>query len=170
MIGETKEEIYKIGDEIDFYCSKCRLNLHGNVAAVSTGGKALKVTCRTCHFTGPYKVEKTDAEIRGKMLKRALAMRDARTSRTADLTRATQPSGGTDVTKRWRKLTEDVDSRHASMYAPHKAFEEGDALIHKQHGLGVVTQVLHDNAFVALFRTVEVPLEMNAPEQQNMEG
>jgi hypothetical protein len=161
MLGSKKDELYKIGDEMDFWCSKCRLNLHGTVAALTDGGKVAKVTCNTCRFTVPYKDERTEAEIRGKLLKRALSMRDRRQQRQGDAEAARAPSGGSDITQRWRKLTEDVNSTRAALYGPEKSFKLGDSLIHRQHGLGIVTQVLHENAFVAIFRNVEVPLEMN---------
>jgi methyl coenzyme M reductase beta subunit len=60
---------------------------------------------------------------------------------------------------RWRKATADADAR-APIYRDTEMYEVGDALIHPRHGLGVVQQVIHENAALVLFREVEVPLEM----------
>ena len=157
-----------IGDEVDFYCSKCKLNLHGNVASV-VDGEVKQVTCRTCHFTVAFKREKTAAEFKAQQLKRAFALRDRRQQPQVVGADRGAASRGPEVTNRWRKLTEDVDARFAPRYAPEKSYEEGDLVIHKQYGLGIVQQVLHEKGFVAIFRTVELPLEMNAvpPEDED---
>jgi hypothetical protein len=156
---------YAIGDSVEFHCSKCKLNLNGNVAAV-VDGEVQQVTCRTCRFTVQFKPERSDADIRAEMLKRAFAARDRKQARinAQQGVRATA-SGGPEVTKRWREATEDSDMRFTQRYASHRSYGEGDELIHKEHGLGVVTQILHEGACLALFRKVEVPLEMNVQQE-----
>jgi len=48
---------YKAGQEIDAYCTKCKLDLaHRIVAEVS--GKPIKVECRTCYTTHQYRAPK----------------------------------------------------------------------------------------------------------------
>ncbi len=157
-----------IGDEVDFYCTRCKLNLHGNVASV-VNGEVKKVTCRTCHFTVAFKREKSDAEFRAQKLKRAFALRDRRQQAQVAGADRGAATGGTEVTKRWRKLTDDVDARFAPRYQREKSYDEGDLVIHKQYGLGIVQQVLHEQAFVAIFRTIELPLEMNASPDEDEE-
>jgi len=157
---------YEVGDEIDLFCKKCRLNLHGNVAALHDG-QVKTVTCRTCRTTQPFSRERTDSEVRAGVLKRAFAARDRRQKRMTSEVPTTDTMTGSDVTKRWRETTEDVDARYASRYSRFKVYESDEVLIHREHGLGVVTEVLHDNAILVLFRKVETPLEMNAePEEE----
>jgi len=156
---ENKE--IRIGDEIAFWCSNCSLNLWGNVSAVE-GGEVVQVSCRTCRTQQPYKPEKSDLELRRKVLQKAFSIRDRRKQQWQEPSEQAKGPGKNDVTKRWREQTEEVDARYAGHYAAEKNYEEGDVMIHPQHGLGVVQSVLHPNAAVVLFRTVEVPLEMNA--------
>ena len=150
-----------IGDEVEFYCSKCRLNLYGNVASV-VNGEVKQVTCRTCRSTVGFKREKSEAEFRALKLKQAFALRNRRQQPQSVGVDRGAASGGPEVTRRWRKLTDDVDARFAPRYGPDRNYEKGDLVIHKQYGLGIVQEVLHENAFVAIFRTAELPLEMNA--------
>lgn len=44
----------RLGDVIDDYCPRCRLLMNHDVATIADG-KALKVTCRTCHNTHDYR-------------------------------------------------------------------------------------------------------------------
>lgn len=160
---------HSIGDMVEFYCGRCRLNLNGNVTAV-IDGEVMKVTCRTCRFTVQYKPMKSEEELRAQKLKRAFAGRDKKQARMkGQQDSRTTAAGGPEVTRRWREMTEDADALYAPRYAPEKSFDEGDVLIHKQYGLGVVTQVVHEGAFVAIFRNAEVPLEMNAVQETDDE-
>lgn len=153
----STDEPVKIGDIIDIYCSRCRLNLDGSVAALQ-GEEVVQATCRTCNTTQKYRTPVDEGMKRARMLRKAFAIRDKRKSMEA----AAQPPvpAGESVTDRWRVLTADVDSRFAAMYRSTGTYRLEDVIIHPKHGLGIVTQVLHENAFLGLFREVEVPLEM----------
>jgi len=157
-MAENKE--LRVGDEIPFWCSSCNLNLWGNVAAVE-GGEVLQVTCRTCRSTVGYRPEKSDIELRRKTLQKAFSVRDRLKQRWDNSPEAPKASVKNDVTRRWREATEGVDSRYAPLYSPEKSFEEGDTMIHPEHGLGIVERILHENAALVLFRLSETPVEMN---------
>jgi len=160
-------QVYSVGDEIDFYCKKCRLNLNGNVAVVEES-KPVTVTCRTCRFTQSFVPEKSAEDLRAAQLRKAFRIRDRRRQQYAPTeTSRTAPAGGAEVTTRWRTATEDLDARYAPRYDRHASYEEGKALIHREHGLGVIQQVLHENAVLVLFRKVECPLEMNAEREED---
>jgi hypothetical protein len=163
-------ESFVVGDEVDFYCRKCRLNLHGNVAAVKDG-TVVSVTCRTCRSTQPFIAEKSDEELRTTTLRKAFRIRDRRAQQWAQVEESrpapTPPKAAKDVTARWRRATEGVDARYAGKYSPQKNYEVDDLLIEKQHGLGIVTRILHENAVLVLFRKDELPLEMNAKESED---
>jgi len=48
------EPIYRLGDLIDDYCTRCRLLLNHAVASM-VDGKVVKVVCETCHNEHPYR-------------------------------------------------------------------------------------------------------------------
>jgi len=48
------EPVYRLGDLIDDYCTRCRLLLNHAVASM-VGGKVVKVVCETCHNEHPYR-------------------------------------------------------------------------------------------------------------------
>jgi hypothetical protein len=158
---------FAIGDEIDFFCKKCRLNLHGNIAALR-GAEVAKVTCRTCRSTQPYFPERSEEELRSGLLKRAFRIRDRRQQQFTDMEKArTDTAALPDVTKRWREATENVNANYARKYSETAAFKEGDVIVHTVHGLGIVTSLLHEQGFLALFRKAEVPLPMSMPAKED---
>ena len=46
--------LFRLGDEIDDYCPRCKLLLNHAVASL-VDGKVVKVVCQTCHSEHPYK-------------------------------------------------------------------------------------------------------------------
>ena len=48
------EPIYRLGDLIDDYCTRCRLLLNHAVAGM-VDGRVVKVVCETCHNEHPYR-------------------------------------------------------------------------------------------------------------------
>lgn len=153
----------KIGDVIEISCTQCRLNLDGTVAAM-VDDEVVQVTCRTCGNTQKYAPPMDEEDRRKRVMKRVVGGREkkrATQERSAkDMKVAYSPN---ELTARWRQLTQGMRSAEGAIYNPRNTFQEGDALIHPQHGFGIVTQVIHENAVLVLFREVEVPLEMGAP-------
>jgi hypothetical protein len=47
-------ERFRLGDDIDDYCIKCKRLTNQSILAI-VDGKAVKVRCRTCYTEGPYK-------------------------------------------------------------------------------------------------------------------
>jgi hypothetical protein len=157
-MSDTK---YDLGDIIDIYCTRCRLNLDGSVTAMEHT-TVVQVTCRTCDNVQKYKPHVPEEVLRERMLKKAFSIRDRRRKQQRETQVAKKTAhSATDVTARWRAATEDSDPRFSRMYREADTYEEGDNIIHSQHGLGVVQQVLHENAALVLFREIECPLEMN---------
>src|SRR5262245_13687579 len=52
--GEPTMPAYKAGQEIDAYCTKCKMDLLHKIVAV-VDGKPVKVECRTCYTTHLYR-------------------------------------------------------------------------------------------------------------------
>ena len=46
--------LFRLGDEIDDYCPRCKLLLNHAVASMM-GNDVVKVVCQTCHTEHPYK-------------------------------------------------------------------------------------------------------------------
>jgi hypothetical protein len=62
--------------------------------------------------------------------------------------------------KRWRELTDEVDSRNALPYTRQRVFQEGEFLLHKAHGMGFVEAVEGDEITV-FFRESTETLAIN---------
>jgi hypothetical protein len=152
--------IGEIGEIVEMYCSTCRLNLDGSVTALDSGNRVVQVTCRTCDNVQKFRPPMPDEEKRQRLLKKAFAIRDRRQAASVQLQAEIRKAHSTnDVMARWREATEDAGPR-APIYRDTEVYEVGDQLIHNQHGLGVVQEIIHDNAILVLFREAEVPIEM----------
>lgn len=175
----------ELGDIIEAYCEKCRLNLDVSVAAV-VGGEIKQVQCRTCSNFVPYKEPIPDSVRKERVFKRVLSIRDRKSQRRGDSGPTVQRRGAgrtpatfepppphlagaetppppprrPEQTKRWREVTDQVDSRSALPYTPQRSFREGEYLLHKQFGMGYVEKVEGDE-IVVLFRDGEESLPIN---------
>lgn len=47
-------KVYSAGDEVDSYCTRCRLNLNHTIIAM-VGPKVVKVKCKTCGSVHSYR-------------------------------------------------------------------------------------------------------------------
>lgn len=55
--------------------------------------------------------------------------------------------------KRWEELTEDLTSIHGRPYDAGRCYHEGDIILHKQFGMGVVENLMEDDGTInVLFR------------------
>ncbi len=61
---------------------------------------------------------------------------------------------------RWVELTSKLSSRHGKPYYADRTYTEGDVLLHKRHGMGVVESVVHEEAIMVLFRDGAQVIEM----------
>lgn len=61
---------------------------------------------------------------------------------------------------KWKELTSQLSSRDGKPYYPDRTYAEGDVLLHKRHGMGVVESVVHEHAIMVLFRDVREVIEM----------
>lgn len=172
----------QLGDIIEAYCEKCRLNLDASVAAV-VGDEVKQVQCRTCGNFVPYREPVPDSVKKERVFKRVLAMRDRRSQQPTTIQRRGQepvaPDGAASPAvpridpavrakqnedeRRWREVTDQVDSRSAVPYTAQRTFREGEFILHKSFGMGHVESVT-DDAMVVLFREGEQTLPINQDE------
>ncbi len=170
MATESNERP-RLGDVVDAWCPRCRLNLSASVAALHADGRIAKVECRTCHNFHAYRPPKDLEAERRRKLKRLAAQRGGRSRshsgspQTATGGAARAASGGDDVTRqRWDELTADVKPWQARPWRADRAVQVGQFVAHKHHGLGYVEGVSPDGRFaIVLFREGHVRLEMSPP-------
>ncbi|MCA9513393.1 MAG: hypothetical protein KC635_00465 [Myxococcales bacterium] len=60
--------------------------------------------------------------------------------------------------KRWNEATDKIDSRYARPHRSHEAYEVGEAVLHKVHGMGIIEKVAADGDLSVLFRNGFVTL------------
>ncbi len=65
--------------------------------------------------------------------------------------------------ERWKALTAPLGWRDGKPYSAQKTYKEGDVVLHKALGMGIVEQVVHDHACLVLFRDSQTVLEMATP-------
>ena len=156
----------ELGDVIEAYCEHCRLALDVSVAAV-TDGEVKQVQCRTCSNFVPYRPPSDATKRRQRVIRRVLANRDRKQSRSARPVEATTPDPPVPqkipTDPRWLELTEGVDSTGAVPYTHYRCFSEGDYILHKSFGMGYVESVGEDDQIVVVFREGQQTLLINQP-------
>ena len=151
------EKTWSLGDEIEIYCPSCRLNLDGNVAAVYEG-EIKQAQCRTCGNFVKYRPPADMQKKRERQIKELMRIQAKKKGRK-DPDAEEEIDGaeeGADTSEsitleRWKKLTDDVDSRYARPYDRHRTYSEGVILLHKAHGMGHIESV-SETQMIVLFK------------------
>ena len=158
----------ELGDIVEAYCERCRLNLDASIAAVD-GDEIRQVQCRTCNNFVRYKKPVAESVRKDRVIKRVLRMRDRKMGRSAtaapDPTPAPPPKPKAVVSERWVELTDDMDSTRATPYVATRVYGEGDYILHKSHGMGYVERLDGEESMVVLFRLGEQALPINQPRE-----
>jgi hypothetical protein len=108
----------KLGQQVDVYCGRCKVERYHTVAAIGDGGRIERVVCGYCQSARKYK--------------------DPAYSKPA----SPRASGGVRRAKREEELPD--PSTPARPYSPHEHYEKGDVLFHAKYGRGRVTEVRGD--------------------------
>lgn len=88
----------------------------------------------------------------------------AEAPKAASLATGALPAAADDsVNARWQRLTATLSARDGRPYNQTRAYKVGDVLLHKGFGLGVVREVIHEQACMVLFRDKETVLPMSMP-------
>ena len=129
---------YRAGQEIDAYCTKCKLDLTHKIVAV-VGNKPAKVECRTCYGVHNYRAPKSAAA--------AAAAPSA--------PRAARSSSGSSRASAAKSEPEPpmVPPDHAriALYAISEKFSVGSWISHKTFGIGVVLREIASNKIEVRF-------------------
>ncbi len=125
---------YKAGQEIDAYCTKCKMDLGHKIVAV-VSGKPVKVECRTCMTTHNYRAAK--------------GVREPGAVAAAPPPRATGPTSVNVATPRATttrsKPVDELpavppDGVHIHIYKIFDRFRPEQWIQHKTFGIGVVVR------------------------------
>jgi hypothetical protein len=147
---------FKLGDDIDAYCKRCRLNLNASVTALNNG-EVVQVFCRTCFTTQPYKPPVNVAEKRKKALERVLRMRDKKIKgEQKSAPENPDDSPVKEIPKKpenmWDEMMKDFDFRKGKPYDASRNYQMKDFLLHKIHGVGIVVNLVDEKTIQVLFK------------------
>ena len=114
---------WRPGDEIEAYCTKCRLNLNHIIVAVIKNAPE-RVKCMTCEGEHKYRPPKVKASKKktGKTAKKKSSKKEQSSSKGPNLT------------------AEEIEK--AVVYSCDGVFKEGEILKHKKFGTGKITSIL----------------------------
>jgi hypothetical protein len=137
------------GNEVDAWCTKCRMDLiHRVVAAVA--GKPKRVECQTCHTQHNYRPPKgakdpipKDGEVPTKE-KKAKA---AKAAKSTKVPRKLQP-----LVNEWEARVLGQAAAAFAAYSAKAQFAANQLLRHKSFGEGFVAEVMEDKKINVVFR------------------
>lgn len=132
--------LLRAGQEIDAWCTKCKLDLTHRIIAVADG-KPARVECRTCYTTHNYRAPKTSVV--------AVVTRAARSGSTRD-SAAPKPRKSRAAAEEHVAVVPPPGARVVP-YRMTEAFAKEQWIVHKSFGNGVVLSVLADNKIEVRF-------------------
>lgn len=108
----------KLGQQVDVYCGKCKVERYHTVAALGNNGQIERIVCGYCHTPRKY--------------------RDPAT------TTVRRSTAGTGV-RRTREVDDRPDPyATARPFSPQEHYEKGDTIMHSKYGRGRVAEVRGD--------------------------
>lgn len=152
------EAKFDIGQEIEAYCERCRLNLNCTISAMDED-QIKQVECRTCGNFVRYRPPVDESARKQKMLERVLRMRDKKRQKRPP----NAPRSSMNADPRWVEMTEGVNSTWAVPYRAERMYEEGDFVLHKRFGLGYVDRQEKEKEIAVLFREGVIFLPVDQP-------
>ena len=120
-------EIFKVGGEVDAYCTTCKV-MKWHVIVAVVGGKPAKVECNGCHKQHGYR-----PHLPGEAKPKAAA---TGTGTKTVRTRTTKVSGPPPIANLEEKLR--TRASEARGYSPKETFAVDDIVRHPQFGSGLV--------------------------------
>jgi hypothetical protein len=128
---------YKVGGEVDAYCTRCKMDLAHTILAM-VGTKIARVRCNTCGG---------DHAFRGIQPSSSSAPREAATSRPRAASTAA-PRAERAVVSFEQQLT-GRDVAGAARYSPRDTYAQDQLIQHPTFGIGIVTAVRGDKVEVS---------------------
>jgi flavoprotein len=137
---------YKVCDEVDAQCGRCKLLLAHTVVAVQEGVPAL-IRCLTCGNEHKYRPPSGSSS--GK--KRSVRVKKADPAEKK----------AKHNLQLWLDRVDGMDPVSAKPYAISGSFRVNDLIKHQKFGVGVVISVLSPQSIIALFQEGEKSLIQN---------
>ncbi len=135
------------GNEVDAWCTKCRMDLNHRVVA-AVGGVPKRVECLTCHTQHNYRAPKgakdpipkgADVPVKGKKSPAA--------AKTPKLSKAAAARSN-----EWDKRVLGQLESSFTAYTPRTTFKQDELVRHSKFGDGFVSEVNPDGKIAVIFR------------------
>lgn len=134
------DKVLTAGDEVDSYCTTCKLILAHQVVAM-IGTKPDKVICKTCGKTHKYRPNLPKARTTGE------SGTEPKPKKSAARTKKAR-----DAANKWEELLARRSTAYAKKYTMQASFELDDVLEHEKFGFGFVTKVKAEGKMEVLFK------------------
>ena len=128
-------KIPQAGEELDAYCTRCKLDLNHRVVAM-VGDITKRVNCLTCHSEHNFRKPKGASVATTKKKTKKKTVRET----AADKLRA-----------EWASETEGHPDDAFAGYSMDSVLSEGDLILHKKFGKGHVQEVTAEGKVQVLF-------------------
>jgi hypothetical protein len=140
---------YAAGDEIDSWCTKCKLMLNHRIVAMK-GGTPAKVDCQTCKTTHMYRARPPGekAEKAPKVQPGMSGSSRAPRATTAEKAMAAER----ERTRTWEKSIAGKAMSDFRSYRTTEHFADGELVRHGKFGDGVVLRIIDSNKIEVLFQ------------------
>ena len=122
---------YKVGGDVDFRCTKCKMELAHTILAMVKGAPA-KVRCNTCHTDRKYRgAGKSD---------KATTTRTRSAGTTTKKAKAVSKPSGYENQEKWLALMgkADADGSEFAEYNMRGSFEKDQCILHSKFGKGFI--------------------------------
>lgn len=168
---------FKVGEDIDAWCTKCRTDTLHVVVALKPGvPEPKRVECKECHGQHMYHAPKIAAVKQPAAAPAAInRTAAARTPpkpaapkappKAPKAPKAAPPPTATVGVREWQRRMDELALRHDLVIRPYsmrEIFGAGEPVQHPKFGKGIVLEVLETNKIAILFEDGRKVLAMNA--------
>lgn len=163
---------FKVGEDIDAWCTKCREDTIHVVVALKPGNAGPKrVECKSCHgqhmYHAPKLPSRSAPQTQPAVVNRSAAARNPPPPKPPKAPRpaaapAAAPLAGV---REWSRRMEELASRadlEIRPYSMRDRFAPGDPVSHPKFGKGIVVEVLEAKKCAILFEEGRKVLAMNS--------
>ncbi len=139
------EKVITAGDDVDSWCTTCKLVLAHRVVAV-VDGKPEKVICSTCQKKHKYRPNPP------KYLTKKAATGKKKASGKTTKKRTTRTRRTKDPSIVWEEALADKDISRAKNYSMAEVFDKDDIIEHEKFGRGLVKEIHAEWKMEVLFK------------------
>lgn len=132
--------IAKPGEEIDAWCTKCKMDLAHRIVAV-LAARPKRVECLTCHSQHNFRKPKGAGDDDSLPRTRPAAAKGKRMTKSA-----------AEALEQWEQHVRGKPEGAFARYSVKQQFTAEQLLIHVKFGQGFVSEVLEDNKINVIFR------------------